>query len=113
MIVVDYGSRASDHKLLAERFTREPPGGDFHIAMDLPDGVIAIDLHFPNRVTADQLKANGNHKNMELMAAFQYKERGNAIYERYYRELTALHASKTMRGTVVGEVASDGVFRAK
>jgi hypothetical protein len=112
MIVVDWGPHAPDHKLIAERFAKEPQGGDFHIAMDLPEGVIGIDLHDPHRVTAEQLKANGNHENMELVAAFQYKERGKAIYDRYYRELTALRSSQSLNGNLIGQVDANGTFRA-
>ncbi|HKP48325.1 MAG TPA: hypothetical protein VJT50_17110, partial [Pyrinomonadaceae bacterium] len=111
MIVVDFGSQVPDHKLIAEHFAKDPQRGDFHIRMDLPEGIIGIDLRDPGRFTAEELRANGNHKNMELMAASLYKERGKAIYDRYYRELTALRASKIVRGRIIGQVDGNGAFR--
>lgn len=51
LIVVDFGSVTPNHKLAIERFTKDHQGHDADMALDLPDKIVAVDLHDPQHFT--------------------------------------------------------------
>jgi hypothetical protein len=101
----------NDDKTVLERFARELPPGETHLALDLPEGILAVDVHQPANLSLSGLKELVNKSNMEAFAAYQFKEPGRALYSLLYTEFEAVTKAAHVAGTVIGEIDSAGNYK--
>lgn len=97
-----------DDAVVVDRFAKEMPQGRTHLRLDLPEGILGVDVHDPAQLSVDRLKRLVGQNNMETFAAFQFKDAGKALYVRLYAEFAAFIEATAVQAVPIGEFDTAG-----
>jgi hypothetical protein len=108
-LIVSLARSPADDAVILERFAKEPSDGQTHLRLDLPDGVLGVDVHHPSSYTVARLEEVVDQSNMEAFAGFQFKEQGKALYSALYAQFAAFKEATAIQATPIGEFDSTGI----